>query len=580
MNKKISTFSLKIQLSILVSLGVSTIIIISFLFIYSLDRDSIVDTEISRSVDVLEDASFIIDLYLDEIESLSLIPWQNNTFTNIIFANDGSFDDEDNEIITRQLYEFAYVRDDIKNIKMYLENKDKLIELKKSEAGTFVTTSDYYDFDNLYFKKMIEDSGNFCYIEKSPENENEFIFYRGIIDIATKEVVCILQFTFNDLYLDAYLNNESNKNSKTYLILNDEIVYSNTDMYLDFKDIDYGKYYYNLYGEEYLEISTSSNKYNYELVSFRESSDIRDLLTTRRNLCIGVAIVIIISCFSCILFFTNKVTKPLYELENKFKDVAKGDYKSKIHINGSSEIVHLAKSFNYMTNEIEKHIDKTYIAEINEKNAKLIALEAQINPHFLYNVLQVISAEAISNDQYKIYEMVSSLALMLRYTIKNNDTVSVSEELDHVRQYMIMQKYRFGSNLEYTISIDKLTKKDVINIPKLSIQTIVENCIEHGMKSIEYTLMININIYSENCYTFIEIMDNGNGIPEYKLQKLQELFNNWNSNIISERKHIGILNLYSRLRLLYEDRGCYTIINIKPSGTLSIIKIPESDSHG
>jgi two-component system sensor histidine kinase YesM len=238
-----------------------------------------------------------------------------------------------------------------------------------------------------------------------------------------------------------------------------------------------------------------------------------------------------------------------------------------VDIGGNREIANLSYDFNYMIKHIDELIKKNYLAELNEKTSRLIALEAQLNPHFLYNTLQVISTEALINDQPRIHLMITSLASILRYTIKGGDFVSLHSELEYVNHYVLLQKMRLSEKLEVSIETDEAAQ-DIL-IPKISIQTLVENSILHGMGKNGNSIHITITSRLKEEYLSITVSDDGCGISQDYLDKLKEDFA---KNTVSHgNSEIGLINLNSRLRLLYNSQasmqikseaGLYTTINL------------------
>ncbi len=126
------------------------------------------------------------------------------------------------------------------------------------------------------------------------------------------------------------------------------------------------------------------------------------------------------------------LTIPLRTLSAQMQKTGEGDFRSRVDVEGSIEIRKLSESFNSMVAHIDQLIRRTYVAELSEKDARLAALEAQLNPHFLYNTLQAISTEALVNDQPQIHRMITSLASNLRYTIKSDTLVPLKREMSYV----------------------------------------------------------------------------------------------------------------------------------------------------
>ena len=225
-----------------------------------------------------------------------------------------------------------------------------------------------------------------------------------------------------------------------------------------------------------------------------------------------------------------------------------GDFHTFPEMHGSSEIAELSSSFNSMLSHIEQLIQQNYLAQISEKNARLTALEAQLNPHFLYNTLQAISTEALINDQPKIHQMITSLASNLRYTIKSGDLVPLSAELQYLSDYVFLQQTRLGDALHFNIE----TTPELENylLPKISLQALVENSIIHGINSGKERIQITVSIKKlSDDRLRISVLDNGCGIS---LKQQEKLRNDFHMAMTAQNPGgIGLANLYVRLHLLY-----------------------------
>lgn len=241
------------------------------------------------------------------------------------------------------------------------------------------------------------------------------------------------------------------------------------------------------------------------------------------------------------------LTNPLHVLSKQMERTGSGDFHTVVHTDGSREIIELSQSFNLMVSHIDELIRRTYLAELSEKSARLTALESQLNPHFLYNTLQAISTEALLNDQPQINKMITSLASNLRYTIKSEDLVPLRNEMVYVNNYIYLQKIRMDDNLQVNIRIDPDTEEFLI--PKISIQTLVENSIIHGISPATGSIQIDISAKRVENYIHICVRDNGNGIPEEQLSLLYADFERQDKT--GSTGGIGLVNLYTRLKLLY-----------------------------
>lgn len=232
---------------------------------------------------------------------------------------------------------------------------------------------------------------------------------------------------------------------------------------------------------------------------------------------------------------------------------------------------------------VEEAVLKMAQKELNEKNIKFIeakkekaelekeyeacrlkALQSQINPHFLFNVLNSISSLAIIEEAPKTQEVIYDLSNMLRYTLKKVDKIlPLEEELDYIESYLNLQKVRFGDRLEYSINISDLAKEQ--KIPFMSIQTFVENAIVHGLETKEEGGKIEIFSEETNDSLTLFIKDNGTGITRDKLNDIREELKYKYSNDLDK---IGINNVNKRMAHYYGDDYSIEIESKMREGTL------------
>ena len=249
------------------------------------------------------------------------------------------------------------------------------------------------------------------------------------------------------------------------------------------------------------------------------------------------------------------LSAPLTTLSEMQEQYGKGTLKE-VELGRSLESAELGRSFHRMTKQIDELVEKNYAAELNEKTARLSALEAQLNPHFLYNTLQAIGSEALLNDQPGIYKMLTSLASNLRYSIKSANIVPLKDELQYTDNYILLQQVRLGDKLKVTRSVEEAALS--MNVPKISLQSLVENSILHGFGDDRSELSVSITVSLRETSLMISVRDNGTGIPEDKLKQLRLSFHRQTLSD-SSRQHIGLENLYHRIRLIYREGAALTI---------------------
>ena len=243
-----------------------------------------------------------------------------------------------------------------------------------------------------------------------------------------------------------------------------------------------------------------------------------------------------------------------------------------VYKDAPGEIYTIAMKFEEMAEKIDKLIQEVYVAQLSQKEMELEAMVNQINPHFLYNVFQLIQTEAVMSDNEAIEEMIQKLSEMLRYTMeRKRDKVTIREEVAYIENYLDFYKERFENRFKYKIEYEK----DVLEYPtiKFILQPVVENCFKHGFKNITSGGIIEISIWKEGEFICFSVYDNGSGITPEKLNKLQTELKS------DSAAGIGIMNTNNRLKIVYgalcgitfdSEEGKYTnvVIRIRAEGEI------------
>lgn len=281
-----------------------------------------------------------------------------------------------------------------------------------------------------------------------------------------------------------------------------------------------------------------------------------------------------------VLLLNRSFTKRIQGLSKVFQSVNGEHLVRMTHEDGEDEIGSMIRNYNRMvdrTNELIQTVYKNKIKEqeilVGRKNAELLALQSQINPHFLFNALESIRMRSLLKKENETADMVEKLAIMQRqYVDWGNDSVQIEQELEFVQAYLSLQKYRFGDRLNYNLDIDPECTK--IRIPKLTIVTFVENACVHGIESKASPGWIFVRVYQKDQQLWIEIEDTGRGMEQQKIQQIQNDMQNADIEIMKERKSVGMLNACLRLRIQTKDHVCFSVDGEEGTGTWITIRIP------
>ncbi len=271
------------------------------------------------------------------------------------------------------------------------------------------------------------------------------------------------------------------------------------------------------------------------------------------------------------IYLRKSVSDPVNNLVKAASEISSGNYG--YHITGRSagsrEFDYLNDSFNSMSDELKNQFEKIYVEEIALRDANIKALQSQINPHFLNNTLEIINWEARLNGVFKVSNMIEALSTMLNSTLNRKDekTITLREEMEYVDAYLYIISERMGKRLTITKNVDE--KLLGIEVPRLIIQPIVENAVEHGARA-NAECSISIKIFDTDGYMYIEVRNTGNMSPE-DIAKAGRLLSGEETG---EKHHasIGIRNVNKRLKLMYGD-DCGLDLYNEGTDTVSLLKL-------
>lgn len=270
-----------------------------------------------------------------------------------------------------------------------------------------------------------------------------------------------------------------------------------------------------------------------------------------------------------IIFSANMISKQIATFITKLNHTQRIDENAYIHIASRDEFHELGEVYNKMISRIDRLIQTVYLKEITTKNAQLESLQAQINPHFLYNTLDCINSLIEIGEKQNVQKVVTSLASIMRMSIKGNSYITLAEDLSYIEQYIFIQKMRFRNKVLFLTEVPASLQK--YYVPKLILQPLVENAIVHGISELKETGMIGIFGYEDETRLFITIEDNGYGIPKEIVAQLASTC----SSAELSNAHIGIFNIQKRLKILYGDCYGLTIESLHPHGSSVTICIPK-----
>ncbi|MGP0586452.1 cache domain-containing sensor histidine kinase [Paenibacillus timonensis] len=314
---------------------------------------------------------------------------------------------------------------------------------------------------------------------------------------------------------------------------------------------------------------------DWSVVSVTPRQDLNvELVETKRYLLIVISILIIVSAVVASLV-SRTFSKPLKKLIREMKQVEIGNFRGMVNVSSYQEINILVASFNRMVSRIEELIERVKVSSVSEKNAELHALQSQVNPHFLYNTLDMIYWLLDEKENDRLGELVLSLSSMFRYSSewKDGAKVTLREELEQIHHYLTIILIRLEGRLRVETSVDERWMG--IRLPKMTVQPIIENAVKYGLESLKRQGVLKLYTQEIGDVLKIVVEDNGNGMNGERLAWLKQSLNRQNPRESGTGSSgIGLQNLHRRIQHMFGERYGLEIESIPDEGTKVAVVLP------
>lgn len=334
---------------------------------------------------------------------------------------------------------------------------------------------------------------------------------------------------------------------------------NNTDFKSIFKEnndiIQYNTQVINrkVFGKRSILVSNTINYTDWQIVRIINMDSIYQVIFSTLQIALIMLLILIIIAVISSYAVSKTITEPILKLRKSVIDFEKADYKLEIISESDDEIGELAETFNDIGSRLRDSVDKIVENEKKKVEFQLQILEAQINPHFLYNTLDSIRWMAIINQQPQISEMVIAIIKLLRYNISDVDCyIALEDEIDCIKNYLSIQSYRYGKSVDIEYDIDKVKHLKVV---KFLLQPLVENSIYHGSGNFKHDIIIKVIGYTNEDKLILKIIDNGIGIHKDIIK----------NNEITSKMHtgIGVENIKKRIKLYFGNQYDLKLIELE-----------------
>ena len=350
-------------------------------------------------------------------------------------------------------------------------------------------------------------------------------------------------------------------------LINVNLYHENNEVASVYED---GIHYEQFAGDERMIVVKTVGYTGWKVVSVTPVENMSPTFQKSKNLWLTVIVLMAVIITLTNYFISTKVTKPLRKLDDSVRKIENDDEVPSIFIGGSHEVQHLGKTILNMVLQMRKLMDERVEEQETKRKNELDALQSQINPHFLYNTLDSIIYMVESERYEDSIAMLIALANLFRISLNQGKTnISIAEEMQHAINYIEIQKYRYKNSFQVTFDIDESIKQ--YETIKLIVQPLLENAIYYGMEGMGDDGEIKVKGYEKGNDIFIEVSDNGLGMPEDVVSGL--LIDN--KRVRKKGSGIGIRNVNERIQLYFGEEYGLRIVSELDVGTTVIIHLPK-----
>ena len=599
--------SIRTKLIVFMILAAVIPTMISMIISYTLTTKSLKERAVTENQNLLYQGRVNLESYLEELSRNSLVVYSDPEFFRSL-----SYSHEDIRASGRQsatLQSIAHTMSDIAQVYLYVYGNREAtlyaqdIAKKSSDADLYRELPPLKDQENLFIQPPhpIHTYG-FQLTQSYEPGRQVFTLYRKIEKIPSTQQLGLLGIDVDISFFNRIGNQLFQPDHEQLYIMDENgyIIFSgNKDLigtkvqqswYSQIQNAQTEQGNFEQNNQIYLYNSINSSVSNWTIVKEIPSSYLlrsADKAAFINILLLAFSLVLIIIAT---IWISVYVTTPIRELVGYMSQVKSGRMTVDIQSDRKDEIGILHRRFSSMMDTINNLILQEYKLKLANSTNQLRALQAQVNPHFMNNALQTIGTLALEHNMKRIYTLISALARMMRYSMHNTDKpVTLSTELNHIKDYVELQKERFENQFDIRYDVEE-SSLDVL-IPKMLIQPLVENYFKHGMNPLaENNYILIRSRWLSPSILQIAVENNGNRVPEQKLELLRQRLMELELLALEQlevsaddgtetENGIGLINIMTRLKLYYRGNANFSIENMEPSGFRVMLTMNVEGEH-
>ncbi|WP_297631008.1 sensor histidine kinase [uncultured Clostridium sp.] len=482
---------------------------------------------------------------------------------------------------------------------LYEENKESLVSICLfSEEGEGIASYPLRDLKkdigargSKWFQEAINKKENFHF--STPHIQNLYEYhqnkYNWVVSLSRSVEITrdgqvdqgVLLVDMNFLGIERiFSKNKTSKNSYTYLTNKDgeiiyhprqQLIYSDLEKENNLKVAEYddGVHKEKFLNEERITTVKTAGYTGWKIINV---TPMKDIISGHREIKVFFAFIIFFTLFLLIIiniFVSQKIAYPIKRLEKSVRRLERDIKDIDIQIQGSSEVKHLGKAIKSMAKQMNILMDNIVVEQEAKRKNELNALQAQINPHFLYNTLDSIIWMVEKENYEDSIIMVGALAKFFRISLsKGKNIITIKNELEHAKNYLTIQKIRYKNKFSYKFKIEEEVKN--LGSIKLIVQPLIENAIFHGMEDMDGDGEILIHGYKKENDVYIDVVDNGMGM----LDEVRESLLTSYSKEKGKGSGIGLKNVNERIKLYFGEEYGLEIYSELDEGTTVRIHMP------
>jgi two-component system sensor histidine kinase YesM len=529
---------------------------------------------------LLEQAYNNWSVNLTQVESAYQLLQYNSNFIN--YLNGGY--DSDSESVYFFLKDIRPIFSQIKLGYPFIKNFRvyKNIERVKGFSPEIIGI-DELDQENVSVHSIPPGKGIWTIKNGKSTTVPEFNYYQRIYNQSYSRELGILEIIIKKELIEEFVSQLENQDEYVaFIINNSEILYENKNIdatitginrFLQKTEKEDGNYVYN-HNSNVIVNSLFIENLNLRIVKIGNVDEIFAEFKDKRNKLILYIVLLLFALSAIYYFLASSTSKKVLKLASHMRTVDQNNLKEYSESGEQDEIGFLTSSYNSMIKRIDDLINKVQREEIMRKEAEYLALQSQINPHFIYNTLETIRMLAETNNDTEVADISYTFGQLMRYSLspKKNEA-TLREEVNHVQNYLNIHKFRMGERLEVQFHIEMGIEN--IECPRFILQPIIENSIVHGITKSRNLGKLTIEIKETHDFIKTIIQDNGVGIPEERLKLIKKMLNHSENikDFQTSKGGLGLFNVQERIKLFFGEDSYLSIQSHEGQGTCCVLML-------